>query len=744
MSNNVNSYADNLAKLTAASNEILKIASGFNATLTGNNEEVFVSNDISMPSYENIVNRVKRVESTVANFTQGRGLVETEDGTYRKISVTTIPAPAPTIVNIPFDNTFSINSNWFFESLQYPKCTIKIDLKDKIEDTADRIYINRVILDSTETINGVDSVMNFYNNSIKNANIPYIELIALLENNGIQYSEDISEISLPLTYEKYKGEFSVAATRFLKNENGVNELWLYLDTIQYNEIDENGVIKNAGILLEKGDYLRYKNSLYKISDISVSQNRIKLEYAVGFETVGVDDVLEFYNEPFSEKIAEIGIGINEINILYVKGVNENYNILSREWSEPIAFYTNELSFEENPNITFEEYYRTNVADFGQNLIAQAKEKQVYAFHGLTPNSPVLNLNGLKVVQINTQLNATLDTESYNTLTSEIASTKSNISAVRTAISANKDKLIQATTQEERNNLQNLIDTDTNTLNTITTQYNTLVNELNTLLNEAGAINYSPKYHIRGFFEIPQSRFLNEEKKLGEQAVIAFEIKYRYLHTDETGVKLDSYEYTDSNDTIQTGVFSDWNLVTSETLEKKYDSSSGQFKWVYGNAANGAEININQIDIPIRSGEKVEIKVRSISEAGYPYNPLKSAWSNSVIVEFPKNLTSNDSVTTVLETVKSDLNAVVLQETLSAAGVYTHLNDSNSVYKHSAANLGYTEITNTDNGTETKEMSVQDKLAALTNLLAENQKTINTLQDKITTMETSFASIAANQ
>ena len=48
-----------------------------------------------------------------------------------------------------------------------------------------------------------------------------------------------------------------------------------------------------------------------------------------------------------------------------------------------------------------------------------------------------------------------------------------------------------------------------------------------------------------------------------------------------------------------------------------------FDWKIENVADGSEININQIDIPITKGEKVEIKIRSISEAGYPDNPLKS-------------------------------------------------------------------------------------------------------------------------
>jgi hypothetical protein len=438
-----------------------------------------------------------------------------------------------------------------------------------------------------------------------------------------------------------------------------------------------------------------------------------LEYAVGYETIGSGDVLELYNEPFSEKVIEVGIGIDEIDIIYIKGVNEDYNLLSKDWSNPISFYTNTLTFSENENVNFATYYASNVSDFGKTWIAQAKERQVYAYNGLTPLAPTLNIDDLKVVQINTQLDATLDKETYNQLTSEIASTKSNITATRNTIASNKDLLIQSTSSDERTNIQNLINTDTETLNSLTTQYNSLVEELNTLLDESGAIDYSPKYHIRGFFPIPASRYSDEYTNSGEQAVIGFDIMYRYLHTDETGIKLDTYEYTNTDDSIQTGVFTDWNVMTSAVLSKVYDPAQGIYVWKNESTADGTKININQIDIPIRSGEKVEIKIRSISEAGYPYNPLKSDWSPSVIVSFPENLTSDDSVTTILETVKSDMTAVVLQQTMSAAGVYTHLADSNSTYKHTAKNISYTDsVTDASGNTTLTEMSLQDKIEAL--------------------------------
>ena len=712
---NTNSFSENLSQLTAQTTQAIEMLAGMNEAMSGETAEVKISDDITLPSFSNVVKRLERAENTISKFVQGKGIVETDDGTFRKVKVSTISRPPETIGNIAPITEFSINPNWFFESLQYPRCIVKLDLTDKIDPASDRVYVTRVILDSEETTAAGIDVKSFYAANIQNVNIGYTALINLLENNGIPYKEDRDEVALPLTYERFKGEYGITDIRLLKDEKGKSQQWVYLDNINYIIVDENGQETSSGLVLNIGDYLRYNYSLYKIVDIAQNQKRVRLDYAVGYETIGIGDVIELYNAPFADKEVEIGIGINEIDIVYVKGINEEYNLLARNWSAPISFYTNDLVFSDNSAVSFKSYYVDNVADFGQNWIAQIKEGQIYSFNGKAPIAPVLNADDMSVVQINTQLDATLDKETYNKLTIEIASTKSNIAAVRHTISSNKDLLIQSSSEDDRTNIQNLINNDTTKLNSLTTQYNSLVDELNTLLVEAGVINYSPKYHIRGFFGIPAPRYTDETNKSGEQRVISFEIMYRYLHTDETGVKLESYEYTDTtNNIIQTGVFTDWNIYQTSILAKVYNSTTGVYEWTSENPADGSQININQIDIPIRSGEKVEIKARSISEAGYPYNPLKSEWSNSIIMSFPDNLTSDDNVTTMLDTVKNDMTAVVLQETMSAAGVYTHLADSNSTYKHTANNIGYTDSTTdpSTNLTTLTEMSVQNKLDAI--------------------------------
>ena len=759
---NTNSFSENLSQLTAQTTQAIEMLAGMNEALSGETAEVKISNDISLPSFSNVVKRLERAENTISKFVQGKGIVETDDGTFRKVKVSTISRPPETIGTLNPVTEFSINPNWFFESLQYPRCIVKLDLTDKIDPASDRVYVTRIILDSEEvTSSGID-VKSFYAANIQNVNIGYSALINLLENNGIPYKEDRDEVALPLTYERFKGEYGITDIRLLKDEKGKSQQWVYLDNINYMIVDENGQETSSGFVLNVGDYLRYNYSLYKIVDIAQNQKRVRLDYAVGYETIGIGDVIELYNAPFADKQVEIGIGINEINIVYVKGINEEYNLLARNWSAPISFYTNDLVFSDNSAVSFKSYYVDNVADFGQNWIAQIKEGQIYSFNGKKPIAPVLNADDMNVVQINTQLDATLDKETYNKLTIEIASTKSNITAVRHTISSNKDLLIQSSSEDDRTNIQNLINNDTTKLNSLTTQYNSLVDELNTLLVEAGVINYSPKYHIRGFFGIPASRFSDETTRAGEQRVIGFEIMYRYLHTDETGVKLESYEFTDTtNNVIQTGVFTDWNIYQSSILAKVYNEETGVYEWTSENPADGSQININQIDIPIRSGEKVEIKARSISEAGYPYNPLKSDWSNSIIMSFPDNLTSDDTVTTMLDTVKNDMTAVVLQETMSAAGVYTHLADSNSTYKHAASNIAYTDSTTdpSTNLTTLTEMSVQNKLDAIgkefqnmiakfSSMLDEHTKTIeeqvdtqlNNLLTRLETLEKKVESI----
>lgn len=725
---NINSYAENLTQLTKNVNDALETLSAVNQSMFSDSDHVSLKVDdtsMSIPSYSNVINRLERAENTVSTLVNGNGIITANDGTRRRVKVTTVPKAPARIESVNNPSTFTTDSNWIFENLMFPRCQIEIDLKDKIDDYADRVSVNRVILSADDS--------SFYNNYVLDADgettITYQKLISLLNQYNISYSEDIETLDLPISYEKYYGEFTVSKTAI---ENGVS--WYYLDKINFDSVDENGNVLSSSYVISaynsssdnKFNYLRYNDSLYKIIEIDTAAKKIRLEAAVGYSTntISTGSVLYLYNEPYQNKIVKVPFGHDEINIVYFKAINEEYNILSKNWSDPISFVTNDLKLD-GSDVTFDEYYKKYVTDLGAYWKDLAYSNTVLKSAAFTPNAPVLIADDLKVVQINKQLEATLDSEEYNKLVREVESTKSEVNSLNTNITSYKNSLVTETSDSNITTLKNLIDTNTEKLQNATQRYETAVNELNTLLNEAGSITYSPKYHVRGFFQVPEP--------VESQQVIGFDIMYRYLHTDESGMALDTYEYTETDASGNTrstkAVFSDWNMTTSLYKEQIWDETTQTYIWADETTADGDTININQIDIPIRSGEKLEIRARSISEAGYSSGtPEKSKWSNSVIIEFPENLSSNDSTSSIIESSKNDVTAVVLQQTMSAAGVYSHLNDTTEQYKHSADNIYFQQrITDESGNVSVVTTPVSDTLTSILKLVAELKAGVENLQ-----------------
>src|SRR5574344_2208751 len=180
MASSTNSYAESLAKLAKGVADVLSVTEDINEAMASTDESVS-SDAASIPSFSNITKRRARVEDTVAKFTQGGGVVETDDGTCRKISVTAVPAPPDTITALPQPAAFGIDPNGFFESLQYPRCVVRLSLKGLVDDDADRAVVDRIIVDSTQTVaSGTGSVLDLYASEIKGKDITYVELLALL------------------------------------------------------------------------------------------------------------------------------------------------------------------------------------------------------------------------------------------------------------------------------------------------------------------------------------------------------------------------------------------------------------------------------------------------------------------------------------------------------------------------------------------------------------------------------------
>lgn len=688
---NINSFTETVNELVQQVNIALSNVVALNKSVTTQEDTVIMQAEqtdpitgdpsivtYSIPSYNTVINKVNAVSQTVDTFVKGEGVVLLNDGTYRKVSTNPVAISPTKISNVSAPTKFTTRSNWFFESMMFPQLIVTFDLKNKIDDRSDRVVVKRIIFDNFND----EETQWFLDNIIGTAKT-YYETITFLSEQGKRFWEDEEIQYLPLAAEPYTGYFVITDKRTVNRKE-----WYFLDTMNYGVTSDSPVIKNHQLSI--GDQLRYGNSIWKIDDIQINEKRIHIIPMVGMDHPSINNTFEIYTAPFSSKMLNIPIGYDECNIVFVKGVNEDFNILADEWGNSIPFYTNSL-ISNNGSTSLEEYYHSYVADFGKQLEGQAKEKFIPAYYGLIPDAPIFSASNFTVKQLNTQMNAALDTESIKNTQTQIESTKTLINSLKTTISQQKSQLVELTDIGQRADLNAKISANINDLSKKTVEYQSLVRSLATVAYENSAVTVSSKYRARGFFAIP------EPKGNPAQEIIQFEYAYRYLKLDNTGTALNTYEHADPcTGQVVRGVFTDWITIPTAVKTKVYNSATETYSWVTENIADGEENNINQIDVPITKGEKVELKIRSISEAGWPLNPLKSAWSDTVIIEFPSNLEGSNQISNILTDAATELETIKLDETLSAAGVPTHVADavpnpnsgSGTYFKHQAVNIAF--------------------------------------------------------
>jgi len=709
---NINSFAENINKLVTTSNNQISILNGIQESVITDANSVKVTvkdedgNDYvtEIPSWNSLTKQVEAFKNSINSILQGKGIVSLGDGTNRTIKLSTIAYAPSKITGIPSPTSFSIDPNWWFEDLMYPSSYVTVDLLGKIDNSSDRVLVNRVILDYRDT-----NAINLYNNSIYGSNISYENLIVLLTNNNVTYTQDEEILDLPLSKVNYIGKFNITKIEF---KDGFQ--WYTFDTLEYKSVArDNNTFENSTIKLKVGDKISKEDMLYTVTEIDEATSKVRLTCTIGYVFPSMGDTLMFYNEPWQSKEINVKFSNNEIDIVYFKGINEDFNIPGNEWSDPIMFVTNDLIYSGDDSTDFNSFYYNNIVDWGKQMIDEVKERKISASRGVKPNAPVLNVSDFSVVQINTQVNASIDTAEVLQMKADIETTKSRLTSKRAALASQQTNLQETTDQTEASKLKKQIQENTREIEQLQTSYRTSLSTIQSILKENNGIDVKPKYHIRGFFQIPMPAYNGTQ----EQQVIGFQIAYRYIKEDSTGVDLKTYTYTDQNQGEHVGVYSDWTIYDTQVLEKEYDAELGAFKWIQGNTSKGDEVNINQVDIPITKGEKVEFMIRSISEAGYPYNPLKSDWSNKVIMEFPSNLMTASDIENLITDINDENTSITVESILDTKGVNIHLNDtvantnstSGYYFKHQAKNIAV-DVKNS--GGSTKTVSLQDVIDVL--------------------------------
>lgn len=704
MAGTQNSVSSLVAQFLRLQKNSIEIINGLNEVATSTNDTVQIEmldeagfpSNVSIPAYGYLRSQIQRLDSNIqslAGLGDNFSTVRNPDGTFSQIyKAEPLRDPTP-LVNLQVPSTFSARDNWFFESFLSPLLYISLDVTGQIPDDADRILVKRIIA-NTDT----DEKKAYFDTNLKGRNdISEQNFISDLTGAGINYFVDEDIIPLPLRTIRNQGTFGVLSfyddTVSTTDANGqtVQETRrnYKLNSVQYTDTStgvQNGRTLNVGNVLLTPDGTRYE-----ITSININQTSVQLKRISGYQPVQIgNNTLSLLSTQFNARFVDVNVGYDERQGVFFKKIDDNYNIVASNWSPGIVFFSNELRINTTSGVqTLEQFYLTSVADLGQQLLAMAKEKKISAVSGLVPDPPTIVESNFKVVQINTQLTQGTDIQTLNQKVALKATLQSEIAQLDTAIDTNRAQINSLSTtsvtpfsKTSGSSLTSSIDSSlrtttensqalTSNLDSLTQQrvqkqqlLASVVSDINTLSASTPQLTVDPKYRVRGFWAIPPPRI---NPSTGTQQVIQFIIEYRYLSDSGISPAVQQINFLDNNGQQKTGSFSNWNRVITDIRSKIYDPNTGTYAWAPELTDDADANNINQLDIPITSGEQVEIRIKSVSEAGWPDNPLTSDWSQSVIVGFPADASIQSTAAAVTTNLKDEA-VLAIQQDLSAKGI----------------------------------------------------------------------------
>lgn len=743
-----NSLSTFLDQAMVMTNNSMEILDKLNDAVTSNEDSVTLTMTnpanpddtitYQIPSFGYLKSEIERLEATLATMSNVNGTsgsrLRLSDGSYRKIIASKVPSEAPTITKVNSITNFEFKSNWFFEDMLNPMLYVTWDFTNQIPEDTERVMIQRYILEC-DTVKKIKVFDDLFKGK---SDIKYKDFLYALVENNIRYTLDDEIKDLPPRSKRYSGNFSVIRGEMEDNPTRTGKSMRYTLTSLYYT-DNRADVENTRIL-SVGDEVEVNTkpvtTRYRVEYVDVSANKVGFKCLEGFEPIKVGtNTLRISASKDGVVKADIPIGFDERQVIFVKAIDPDSNMPSAAWSRGAGFYSNDLTYvDSNGNTkTLQSFYQKNVVDFGQILLSYGEDYYPSIREGIKPNPPKLNYadgeGDFKIVKINSQLTEGTDSASFRELVSTKASIVASIDNNYKEIERQKT-LIQTTNfvdATEKKNAQDKLSALITEQEQLNSNYTSIINTIKSKYTDGE--NSEPKYRVRGFWDIPEEKV---SPSSGVQRIIKFKIRYRYLSKSGAANKEEEFLY-ESNGVQVMGRFSNWNEI--ETKLRPRVKVNGSWTWERIDTADADAVNINQLDIPIQKGEMVEIQVKSVCEAGFPANPLESEWSEPVIVAFSDFAELEaDDVTELIRQNNEDAAAQNANSSfkLMNSHVASSFYANETYYAHTAQ-----AITSGFLSDEQKPITLYDKLQDLQNQIIQIMEQINhTAGDLVVTLCTS--------
>lgn len=739
-----NSISQLLERMLQLYNNTLHILDSTNDAITTDKETVTLNlynsnskkyDTLQIPSFGYLKTSIERLENTFKNFTSERASTNVllPDGSFRKIITSTIPKPGINTTYLEAPKTFNFKNNEFFEDYLNPLLYFTLDLAS-VNSRINEVYVERYIFDNLDT-----NTATYFNEQVLNSGpIDYDDLNTRILANNLKVNIDKQIIRTPLKTPKYYGVFDVVDISTIERRevvaNNLTESKTY-KLITLNKITYTDTTKGLKETeqLRVNDYLVVNNgswtTRYQITQVATDTSQIEVKLIEGFDAIEIGtETLKFYDTSHDVSLKiDVNTGFGQNQVVFVKTIDPDSGIASDLYSSGVALSSNSLIKElDGEFITLRDYYRSFVSDFGQYFKSLKVDYIPPSSVGVKPNQVVINPNNFKVTQINNHLTDNDIINKLKNLRNNKLTTEQNINKLDESINKKRNEINLKTykTQTER-------DRDRNTLNSLLNDraaesktYTSIINEIKQISESNNLKNIAPKFRLRGFWSVPAPK---QGENTIAQKVVQFKVRYRYISTSGTTSQLNHIAFNDDG-VDKTAVLTSWNEIKT-TARQRILNSSGIYEWADAKEESADEISFNSIDIPIQFGESIELQIKSLSEAGWPNNPVESDWSDVAVFDFPNGDLDFTTVKDLLSINEINLAKSEIISELEANGLYNHLGDgfqaNEKFFYHSTDNIASGFMTD------------EQKPISLFNYLKSLELKITTLQEKLDNVKGEF-------
>jgi len=571
------------------------------------------SQNFSVPSYSSLLRKMNHITDNVARLDN----IKNRELGKPIFGQEAISEPEK-ITGLSNPTLFEYKPNWYLDNFINPMMYINLDVTKWVNPQSKYLISKRLILN----LDTKDKQI-YYQNQFEETESPlsYDTVISKLDAMSITYEVDEEQHTLPALVLQNSGAFTVLG---MSKDIIESEYYSFVRKYNFSSIEYTDTVSDIRKLLQVGDKLITSTGETEYEVVAVDQATLEVSLGLkaGFEIVTfAADTLRISSSIGGKKEAHISVGPNETNIIFFKSTDPYYHTTSASWGDGITFRSNDLMINvgagQSP-INLKQFYEEQAQDYTVILDGVAKENTIGAVYGVQPTKPNLFVENFVIDRVNKHRKGGENEEKVKLLFQNLSALQNEHDELV--------KLIAATPVADRVPL--------NAHKTILEGQITATNtELTNITKAFGNGNYAvvPKYKVKGFWAIPEKVF---HEKTGAQEIVQFDVSYRYLDLHKAPIGATKVEYEDSTGDTINAAFSEWTVITTTLRKKEYDELLDKMVWAKEDPANTDQININQIAISISHNEKVEIKVRAITEAGYPNNPIRSEWSNTVVIDFP--------------------------------------------------------------------------------------------------------------